>query len=203
MADENKHSSMPSLEEIEKSGVARGIEIGKINHVTREIFPTREVWFQCNSTTACCRYHEIPITEKDIQRILDNGYDLFQFIVEPSPILIKSKMKEGAYTKAYMLKKKPFTTECVFLEDGKCKIHEFKPTACKLYPFTLRPVEENHDLVSVVVHPDSVCLSVLTREHNTTQISLPVKPSKITLQDTKTLLRNVLKIMIESELTND
>ncbi len=200
MANEEKRFSTPSLDEIEKCGVTRGIEVGKINHLTHEIFPTQEVWFQCNSTTACCRYHEIPITENDIQRILDNGYELFQFIVEPSPILIKSKMKEGAYTKAYVLKKKPFTTECVFLEDDRCKIHEFKPTACRLYPFTLRPVDDDPNLVSVIVHPDSVCTSVHTKESRSDQIPLPMKPGKITLQDTKTILQNVLKIMIETEL---
>ena len=203
MVDKDEHSSLLSLDEIEKKGVIRGIEIGRINHVTHEIIPTRKVWFQCNSTTACCRYHEIPITERDIQRILDNGYDLFQFIVEPSPILIKSKMKEGAYTKAYVLKKKPFTTECVFLENGKCKIHEFKPTACRLYPFTLRPVEGNSDLISVVVHPDSVCASVHTEERDSTKIPLQIKPNTITLQDTSRILQNVLKVVIESELMRE
>ncbi len=155
----NNFKVITKIEELPKD-IIENVEIGIINLRTGDLKVINEISFRCHSTTACCRLHTIPLTENDVLRIEKHGYELFQFLKETSPVLILSKIKKGHYTKAYILKKKPFSNECVFLENNKCKIHEFKPIACKLYPFSIRRDEGDEDKVTVIVHPESVCTSV-------------------------------------------
>ena len=154
-----KFKIITKIEELPEN-IVQEEEIGIINLETGEKKVIQEISFKCHSTTACCRLHTIPLTEEDVLRIEQHGYELFQFLEETSPIIVKSKIRKGNYTKAYILKKKPFTNECVFLEDNKCKIHDFKPIACRLYPFSIRKSEVNENIVKVIVHPESVCTSV-------------------------------------------
>ena len=51
----------------------------------------RHISFVCTSCTACCKLNNIPITENDIERMLDNGIEVGQAVEELSPVLIASK----------------------------------------------------------------------------------------------------------------
>ncbi|MCK4845356.1 MAG: YkgJ family cysteine cluster protein [Candidatus Heimdallarchaeota archaeon] len=118
----------------------------------------RDIFFECNNCALCCKVSEIPVIEKDITRILDHGYELDQFLKELSPVLIRSHQKKDSFIKAYILKKKPFVKECVFLDENeRCKIHKYKPLSCSIYPFAVRKGDEG---LLVIVHPKSVCASI-------------------------------------------
>ncbi|MCG3216225.1 MAG: YkgJ family cysteine cluster protein [Candidatus Heimdallarchaeota archaeon] len=111
--------------------------------------------FVCTSCAECCKLNNIPITEEDIEKIVERGIEVDQFIEELSPVLIASKSLENGLIKAYFLRKKPFVNECVFVDElNLCKIHEFKPSACQLYPFSIRKEDEGY---VAIVHPDCVC----------------------------------------------
>ena len=132
----------------------------------------RHVFFECSNCTECCKLNNIPATEEDIIKMVENGVEVDQAIEVLSPILIPCPNIENGVTKAYILRKKPFVNECAFLnENNLCNIHEFKPLACKLYPFSIRKLSEGY---RAIIHPDCVCefikLDVLEEESNTLQI---------------------------------
>lgn len=131
------------------------------------------IYFECTFCTKCCKLNNIPATEKDILKMMDYGIEVDQAVEELSPILIPSKNIANGLIKAYVLRKKPFVKECAFLDEkGKCKIHEFKPLACQLYPFSIRRREEGYQ---IIIHPNCVCeyieINVEKDKSNTLQIT--------------------------------
>ncbi len=138
--------------------IVRDLPVGSINIESKEVKVINQVNFTCQSSTECCRKHDIPVTPKEVERITDNGFEPDQFLINFTPILINSKTGKSKI-KAYVLKKKPFSHDCVFLnEKNLCSIHEFKPFACKIYPFTYEIKDTEN--IEVRVHQDSVCSSV-------------------------------------------
>lgn len=134
--------------DLSSTTIAKISDDGKIevvNHIS----------FVCTSCAACCKLNNIPITESDIERMVDNGIEVGQAIEELSPVLIASKDLDKGLIKAYILRKKPFVNECAFLDELRlCKIHDFKPSACQLYPFSIRRDEDGY---IAIVHPNCVC----------------------------------------------
>ncbi|MHA1953906.1 MAG: YkgJ family cysteine cluster protein [Candidatus Heimdallarchaeaceae archaeon] len=113
------------------------------------------VHFECTCCTDCCKLNSIPATEEDILNMNRNGIEVDQAIESLSPILIPSKNIENGFIKAYILRKKPFVNECAFLDEkGMCKVHEFKPFACQLYPFSIRRRNGGY---KVIIHPNCIC----------------------------------------------
>lgn len=133
----------------------------------------KHIHFKCTTVCSdCCRVNTIPVTEKDVQRLLDNGIEVDQSLESLSPVLIPSTNVKGGFIKAYILKKKPFVKECAFLDENLlCKIHSFKPLACRLYPFAVRKSDEGF---IAIIHPDNVCkvieVDVKEEESNTIEI---------------------------------
>ncbi|MBY9000402.1 MAG: YkgJ family cysteine cluster protein [Candidatus Heimdallarchaeota archaeon] len=148
-----------------------GMSIAEVSK-SCEITILKHVHFECLGCAPCCRLNNIPVTEKDIQLLLDNGIELDQSLESLSPVLIPSSNVEKGFIKAYILRKKPFVKECVFLEENlKCKIHSYKPIACQLYPFAVRKSDEGF---TAIIHPDTVCahidIDVLEKDSNTIEI---------------------------------
>ncbi len=115
--------------------------------------------FVCVSCARCCRENKIPASEQDLLRMQENGIDLGVALEVLSPVLISSQTLTDARFKAYVLRQKPYTGGCAFLEeDNLCRIHDFKPLACKIYPFSVRPAEDGK--VFLFEHPSSVCENV-------------------------------------------
>jgi Fe-S-cluster containining protein len=131
-----------------------------------------DIHFECTFCTDCCKLNNIPATEEDILKMMDNGIEVDQAVEELSPVLIPSKKIENGLIKAYILRKKPFVNECALLnEKGLCKVHEFKPLACQLYPFSIQRKDVGYE---VIIHPKCVCnfiiIDVRKEESNTVQI---------------------------------
>lgn len=88
-----------------------------------------DVFYDCQRCTACCRWPgQVKITEAEIEgmaRLL--GMSEFDFIQEYSRV---RPQKDGL-----ALKDKP-NGECIFLEDGGCRVQLAKPIQCKGFPNT-------------------------------------------------------------------
>lgn len=131
--------------------------VATFNTETAEIIILTEMQLSCKNSTNCCRKNTIPVLEEDIQRIMDAGYELDQFIDGLSPVLVPDKTGNGLL-KAYLLKKKPYSDECVFLQGNLCSIHAVKPFACKIYPFYYEYLGNTELLLKI--HPQNVCENV-------------------------------------------
>lgn len=148
---------------IELPIISKGLQIGLINLETHKIEINNHIEFRCTRTIECfecCSTLRIPVTAHDIDRIEQQGYELDQIVESLSPIRLPSKTISGTTEKVYLLKRKPFDNTCTFLEEKLCNIHEFKPFACRIFPFSLWIIDEFQ--VRVVIHMDRLCNSINT-----------------------------------------
>lgn len=147
---------------IELPVITTGLIIGSINLRTKQVSikDSNLISFSCDSRVDCCSNLKIPVTEFDIMRIEENGYEIDQIISSLSPVILPAQNYKGKSEKVYTIKKKPYDGTCTFLEDNLCKIHEFKPFACQIYPFSMIILDEN--TINVVIHPDVLCKSIRT-----------------------------------------
>ncbi|MHA2251244.1 MAG: YkgJ family cysteine cluster protein [Candidatus Kariarchaeaceae archaeon] len=144
-----------------------GLEIGQINLKDQSIFINKDnyIFFQCQSRIECCSKLNIPVSEFDIAKIEERGFELDQIIESLSPFILPSKTPFGVTEKAYKLKSKPFDDTCTFLIDDKCSIHEYKPFACKIYPFSLDILDENR--IVILIHQERLCKSIISADKST------------------------------------
>ena len=161
-----------------------GLEIGSINLIANTVKARNFINFSCESRIECCSTLKIPVNSIDIERIESQGYELDQIIESMSPIFFPSKTKSGRTEKTYILKRKPFTGDCTFLENDKCKIHNFKPFACRIYPFEL--TIESEENITVLTHANKLCKSIKNAENNNYNMKL----------------LNYIKNLINAELSN-
>lgn len=77
----------------------------------------KKEWFTCVMCGNCCRFGIIELSPGDVKRIESHGYRSF-YDKNGGEILIRKA--DG---------------KCVFLENGICSIHEFKPDVCGSFPF--------------------------------------------------------------------
>jgi len=69
---------------------------------------------------ACCRDTEMPLTNGDLTRISDLGYDDC-YVLEGGELVLRN-----------------VDHRCFFLEDNKrCRIYENRPEGCRFYPFVM------------------------------------------------------------------
>ncbi|WP_048165764.1 YkgJ family cysteine cluster protein [Palaeococcus pacificus] len=87
----------------------------------------KDVHFECKFCLDCCRGRFIYLTLYDIKRIAKNGHDVEDFIM--------LSMDSGKIR--FVLSYREWDLGCIFqdLETGKCKIHDYNPLVCQLYPF--------------------------------------------------------------------
>ncbi len=70
----------------------------------------------------CCHETEMPLTEEDVRRISDLGYDPKEFAVKV----------DGVY------RLRNVNGKCYFLdEQNRCRIYEHRPIGCRIYPVVL------------------------------------------------------------------
>ncbi|MFV2016717.1 MAG: YkgJ family cysteine cluster protein [Candidatus Heimdallarchaeota archaeon] len=145
---------------IELPVITSGIEIGTVN-LRKDVVSIQGanlIRFTCDSRVDCCSKLKIPVTEFDIQRIENKGYEMDQIISSLSPIILPARTFGVQKEKVYTLKRKPFDGTCTFLENNLCSIHEFKPFACQIYPFSLEIIDSEE--IKIVVHTEEICKSI-------------------------------------------
>jgi len=144
---------------IELPTIRPKLEIGTINPVTGEITVSENyVSYSCSFSTDCCGNNTffVPVTDMDIERIENHGYEIDQIVKDLSPELRFAQ--DNTAEKNYWIKRKPFTGKCTFLEGNKCSIHEFKPFACRIFPFQL--IGNDDESYTVAIHQSNLCKSV-------------------------------------------
>ncbi|MCE7736953.1 MAG: YkgJ family cysteine cluster protein [Candidatus Heimdallarchaeota archaeon] len=163
--------------------------IGEINLNTKNINleGSTPLKFSCASTADCCSNLKIPVTDFDIKRIEDHGYAIDQIVESLSPQLRLPKTEFGNIERNYWMKSNPFTATCTFLEDNLCKIHDFKPFGCRVFPFSLKHMDTER--VIVKIHPSNLCktISICTPEE----------------ADNETHLNKLLTVILEEEAFRD
>ena len=126
-----------------------------VNSETREIrdlsIQQKSLRFKCRRcATFCCRLGGPKLTSKDIEQIMEAGYDVKDFL---KPIL-DSEFK-GIPTMCGSLKNKE-DGSCIFLkfdveaDHYKCSIYDFRPALCRLYPFDFDKVGPNFIVLKVI-----------------------------------------------------
>jgi len=82
--------------------------------------------FKCTKCGDCCRWDgEVRITQ-------DDGRRLSEHLDVDTEDFYSQFCKEISGKK--FLKNKKNKTDCIFLEDNECSVHEFKPEQCASYP---------------------------------------------------------------------
>ena len=84
----------------------------------------------CQRCTACCRWPgDVNLEEEEVSRIAGFlGMEEHEFVQEFTRI--------RANRTGLSLVDKEGSTECVMLQDDKCRIHEVKPEQCRGFPNT-------------------------------------------------------------------
>lgn len=104
--------------------------------------------FQCTGCGECCRHvrQSVPVESLDLFRLtkllkatgedIDCTDDFLEKYTEMALI------DECGYF-MFMLKVTEPDDACVFLKDGRCRVHSANPRACRIYPFVATP--DDHD----------------------------------------------------------
>lgn len=114
-----------------------------INELKKQGKFVNELNFACQMCGNCCRYFKIPVTSRDIKNILDNRPDLQpKDFLRQIPIKGESEsielITDNGQKIELALQTKPNSRECIFLDNkSACTINEFKPLACKIWPFSI------------------------------------------------------------------
>lgn len=109
-----------------------------IKHLSIQKNYVNEMSFACQGCGNCCRAFNVNITHHDLLKILEYNP---QFNVNDI-VTIDFNHKNNSY--GINLKKRDNSPDCIFLEDNKCLINDYKPLTCSIWPFTLR----GNDLVT-------------------------------------------------------
>ncbi|MFN8577292.1 MAG: YkgJ family cysteine cluster protein [Candidatus Sericytochromatia bacterium] len=92
-----------------------------------------ELNFACQGCGNCCRHFKtVNVNHQDVLKIMEHKPELkFEDIVD---YYYDEKLK----THLLNLKKQKDSIDCMFLQDNKCVVNEFKPLGCKIWPFTIK-----------------------------------------------------------------
>jgi len=125
-----------------------------INPETRQVKDLslrQKLRFKCRRCAIfCCRLGGPWLTEKDIERIKEAGYDVKDFL-EPA---LNNKFKSLPITRGILKNKEDGS--CVFLKfDAKknhyeCLIYDFRPVLCRLYPFDFEKIGPNSIVLKLI-----------------------------------------------------
>lgn len=89
--------------------------------------------FKClNCIESCCSKKVVVLTDADIRRLSNVG-DPLNFVMFRGDMSTAPQVQGTSHVGAMTLKQE--NGSCIFLEDSMCSIHEFRPTACRMYPF--------------------------------------------------------------------
>jgi hypothetical protein len=100
--------------------------------MNEELVPLTDQRFACQGCGECCKNRWVPLTLRDILKIAS--------VTSPEESLLIWNENR------IVLERRTWDNGCVFLDNGRCTIHEIKPLICRLYPvaFSEFPIlEEN------------------------------------------------------------
>ena len=128
--------------------------------------------FTCQRSGKCCTHPHIVVTLTHIDlwalfeqvQNIENLQKLIQFIVldteDEQKELVLHKIKTTHGLGMFILRKHT-DNKCIFFDESKsaCDIHEFRPQACRNFPFAFTE-KDNHIQVSLVKDAHSFCIGI-------------------------------------------
>jgi Fe-S-cluster containining protein len=104
------------------------------------IFPN-SLGFHCKGCGVCCRDQPADINPKEQQQIEAKGFkDFLEDPTDPSNRSIRRK-QDGS---------------CVFFtEENTCKIHDVKPSICRLEPFIIKDIDLEGNRILLALNPSA------------------------------------------------
>ncbi len=97
--------------------------------------------FECQRCSACCRYEPgyVFLSKIDVKVLSEN----LKISEEEFFKKYCRKVKIGGFTRISLEEKKNY--DCIFWEDGGCKVYNFRPLQCRTYPFWRPYLESEED----------------------------------------------------------
>lgn len=93
---------------------------------------TSGVRFKCIRCGRCCRWLEVPVVFSDVRLWLESGRtDILRNVCITSGVLARRL----GLDKYFALRRSH--GGCVFFRAGLCSIYEYRPLACRLFPFAI------------------------------------------------------------------
>jgi Fe-S-cluster containining protein len=102
------------------------------------IFPD-SLSFQCRGCGVCCRDQPADINPKEQQQIEAKGY--VDFLEDPNDPSNRS------------IRRKPDGSCIFFTEENTCRIHDVKPSICRLEPFIIKDVDFKGNRIMLALNP--------------------------------------------------
>ncbi|HEY9206740.1 MAG TPA: YkgJ family cysteine cluster protein [Candidatus Methanoperedens sp.] len=130
--------------------------------------------FECRRCSQCCKAeygdNTVAVFPSEIRKICETHGLRRTEIILPAPS--QDVDSEGnIHTFEWVLEKKE---NCIFLEDGRCKIYECRPYICKTYPFYLLDgklmVSECGGIGDPISSEDSMEIALLLKERYIAEI---------------------------------
>jgi len=139
--------------------------------------------FDCKMCGECCHCKMIPISNGDMERIHRFNSD-------------KEFMEFSTSINAPIIARRDWDYGCIFLDDTKCSIHQYKPLICRLYPYAMyfSPIDEGDESGKRIL-PDG------TKVYIYIDSSCPGVSATKTEEISKELIELVIRIRIEQALT--
>lgn len=120
------------------------------------------VKFRCINCGLCCRLGGPRLTNPDIKKLENAGYDRKFFL---NPLEGTRKPYKDQKVMQGILKSK-LNGECIFLEKNSktkkyfCSIYEHRPVLCRLYPFDWELIKTENKHIIILLKLLSSCLGI-------------------------------------------
>ena len=106
------------LEVIRKSKEEERLEMERYIEIVEEILK----YFECKKCGNCCKDKDIQLVEGDLKRLHIPPRNVGSFVKDRETLEVVTYLEHP----------------CEYLtKDNLCKVNEFKPTVCRIYPFRL------------------------------------------------------------------
>ena len=124
--------------------------------------------FRCTGCATCCTETVVPVTDRDVTRIMkatdQQARDIVRFFF---PDDVKGERRAPSWIKLRQGKRfmglRKVHGHCQYLEDGLCRIYAHRPVTCRLYPFNVI-FDEDEDVAGLEINGAVKCQYALDGE---------------------------------------
>ena len=131
--------------------------------------------FRCSGCAKCCSLTVVPVTDRDVVRIMEaTGKSVNQIVRFYWPDDVKESRHAPGWIRLRQGKRfmglRKINGHCQFLENNLCTIYTHRPATCRLYPFNLFHYE-NGEVESLEINDAVKCEYALDGEESLEEIS--------------------------------
>ncbi|MBU1936641.1 YkgJ family cysteine cluster protein [bacterium] len=126
--------------------------------------------FRCTGCAKCCSLTIVPVTDRDVARIMEaTGLPANRIVRFYWPDDVKESRRAPGWIRLKQGKRfmglRKVDGHCQFLQDNLCTIYSHRPVTCRLYPFNLFP-DENGEVESLEINSAVKCEYALDGEES-------------------------------------